>query len=260
MMMPKLVKLLTQVSQQLKAQLLTSHAQLTQQQNDEALHRLRVCSRQLRSLLRPLRSSLDEAMVLDGLIKKTLEATNPIRDREVLILELRQHQMFDLADGYQRELQTAYLRVAQQPELEAIHQRLIDLPQYWQNSLSARTAQHLEEHICQQWQQQSQKLLKLIQQKQQDKHRLRILIKHLRYHSEVYQAILPKRASAQTKRLENLQELLGRWHDYFVFLTHGQQYPVLHGLIPIWQKQLQYWEHESDQALKHLKRDKSFSS
>ncbi|GAC1375226.1 MAG: hypothetical protein NVS3B3_11640 [Aquirhabdus sp.] len=258
--MPKLVKLLTQATQQLQAQLLTNHAQLTQQQNDEALHHLRVSLRQLSSLLRPLRFSLDEAMVLDGLVKKMMESTNQIRDREVLILELRQHQMFDLADCYQQELQTTYLNVAQQPELEAIHQRLIDLSRYWLDLLSARTAQHLEEHIDQQWQQQSHKLFKLIQKKQQDKHRLRILIKHLRYNSEIYQTILPKRASVQTQQLANLQEMLGKWHDYFVFLTHAQQYPELHGLIPIWQQQLGRWEQESDHALKQLKRDKNFSS
>lgn len=258
-MMPKLVKLLTQTSQQLEAQLLVSHAQLTQQQNDEALHNLRVGLRQLRSLLRPLRATFDEAMALDEFIKKTLDATNQIRDREVLIVELREHKMLDLADSYQRELQTAYLQVAEQPELESIHQRLIHLPQYWQNVLSARIAQHLEEHICQQWHKQSQKLLKLIHEKKYDKHRLRILIKHLRYNNEAFQAILPKRASTQIQQLESLQTVLGRWHDYFIFLAHAEQYPELHGLISIWQKQLQHWEHESDLALKQLKRDKSFS-
>lgn len=262
-MMPKLVKLLTQASQQLQTQLLTSHQQLTQQQNPEALHDLRVSLRQLRSLLRPLRADLNEVKVLDGLVKKTMASTNRIRDREVLIIELKQRQMFDLAEDYQRGLQTAYLLVAQQPELEAIHQRLISLPSYWQNSISAPTAQHLEQDICQQWQQQSQKLFKLIekkqQQKTQDKHRLRILIKQLRYNSEAYQSILPKRASAQTQHLKNLQALLGTWHDYVIFLAHAEQQTELQVLIPIWQQQLQHWEHASDQALKQLKRDKSFT-
>ena len=105
--MPKLVKLLTQALQRLQTQLLMSHEQLTLQQNDEALHHLRVNLRQLRSLLHPLRADLDEAMCLDELVKKTMTSTNSIRDREVLILELRHQQMFDLAQGYQHDLQTA---------------------------------------------------------------------------------------------------------------------------------------------------------
>ena len=258
-MMSKLVKLLTEAAQRLQTQLLASHEQLTLQQNNEALHHLRISLRQLRSLLRPLRSYFDEAMVLDGLVKKAMEATNRIRDHEVLICELRKHQMLELAQSYQQDLQPAYLLVAQQPELETINQLLLRLPQYLQNSISARSAQQIEEHICQQWQQQSQKLFKLIQQKQQDKHRLRILIKQLRYNSETYQSILPKRASAQTQQLKNLQELLGTWHDYVVYVAYAQQQAELHVLIPIWQQQLHHWEHESDQALKQLKRDKRFT-
>ena len=258
-MMPKLVKLLTQALQRLQTQLLMSHEQLTLQQNDEALHHLRVNLRQLRSLLHPLRADLDEAMCLDELVKKTMTSTNSIRDREVLILELRHQQMFDLAQGYQHNLQTAYLHVAQQPELEAIHQRLISFPQYLQFSMSASTSQRLEKRICQQWKQRSRKLFKLIQQKQQDKHRLRILIKQLRYNSETYQAILPKHSRAQIQKLTLLQEVLGTWHDYFVFLTCAQQQPELNVLIPIWQEQLQHWEHESVHAMKKLKRDKSFT-
>lgn len=258
-MMSKLVKLLTEAAQRLQTQLLASHEQLTLQQNNEALHHLRISLRQLRSLLRPLRSYFDEAMVLDGLVKKAMEATNRIRDHEVLICELRKHQMLDLAQNYQQDLQTAYLLVAKQPELETINQRLIHLPQYLHDSISAGVAQQIEEHICQQWQHQSQKLFKLIQQKQHDKHHLRILIKQLRYNSETYQVILPKCASAQTQQLKSLQELLGTWHDYIVFIAYAQQQTELQVLIPIWQQQLHHWEHESDQALKQLKRDKSFT-
>lgn len=259
-MMPKLVKLLTQISQQLDTGLSTSQQQLTQQQNPEALHDLRVSLRQLRSLLRPLRADLYEARDLDGLVKEMMGSTNRIRDREVLIVELKQQQLFVLADDYQRGLQDAYLHVAEQFELTVIQQRLLSLVQYWQHALSAHTVRQLEKHIRQQWRQQSQKLFKRLQHKQpqktKDRHRLRILIKQLRYSCETYQKILPKRANAQTLPLKKLQELLGRWHDYSVFLADAEQQTELHVLIPIWQQQLNYWEHKSDQALKRLKRDK----
>ena len=87
--MPKLVKLLIKALQQLQKQVVIHQEQWAQQQNPEALHSLRICLRQLRSLLRPLRSQLGEAMVLDGLVKNSMESTNRIRDYEVLIIELK---------------------------------------------------------------------------------------------------------------------------------------------------------------------------
>lgn len=257
--MPKLVKLLTHASQQLQTQLLTSREQLIQQQNPEALHQLRISLRQLRSLLRPLRADLDEAMAIDGLVKKTMKSTNHIRDCEVLICELRKLELFELAQGFQQGLQAAYLNIAQQPELTAIQQKLLKLIRYWQKSLSPRTAHNLELHICEQWQQQSQKLFKSIHHKKQDKHRLRVLLKRLRYTGEAYQTILPKSARAQTQQFRSLQELLGTWHDYVICIAQAQQQTELQVLIPIWQQQLKHWEHESDQALKKLKQDNSFS-
>jgi CHAD domain-containing protein len=181
--------------------------------------------------------------------------TNTIRDREVLIIELKQCQMQELAQVYQQELHTDCLRVMQQLELDAITQRLIALPRHWQHSLSHRTAQHLEQHIEQQWQKQNQKLLKLIQQKIPDKHHLRVLIKQLRYSSETYQTILPKRAIKQVEQLKPIQALLGTWHDYFVWLASAEQHTALVSLIPHWQKKLQYWEQVSNQALDQLKRE-----
>jgi CHAD domain-containing protein len=249
--MPKLIKLLTESMQQLHEQIWVSREQITQQ-HPEALHHLRVSLRQLRSVLRPLRNHLDEAKELDQFVKKNMALTNPIRDREVLIIELKQCQMQELAHVYQQELHADCLRVMQQLELDAITQRLIALPRHWQHSLSHHTAQHLEQHIEQHWQKQNHKLLKLIEQKAPDKHHLRVLIKQLRYSSEAYQTILPKRAIKQVEQLKSLQAFLGTWHDYFVWLASAEQHTELASLIPHWQEKMQYWEHQADRALKSM--------
>ncbi len=253
--MPKLVKLLSKALSQLQTQLLTSREQLTQQQNPDALHDLRICLRQLRSLLQPLRPYLDEATILDRLVKTSMTLTNNIRDREVLIIELKQQQMFELADDYQQHLQSAYLAVAQQAELDTILQQLLSLPAHWQSTFSTQTADQLKRHICHKWRQHNRKLRKLIKQKTPDKHSLRIIIKQLRYSSEIYKSILPNHASKQTQQLKALQALLGTWHDYFVWIEYAQHQTALNALVPVWQQQLAFYEHKSNQALKLLKRD-----
>lgn len=250
--MPKLIKLLTHSMQQLHAQIWASREQLTQQ-DPEALHHLRVSLRQLRSLLHPLRNHLKEAEELDQFVKKNMVLTNPIRDREVLIIELKQCLMQDLAQVYQQELDADRMLVIQQLELDAITQRLIALPRHWQHSLSKHTVHDLEKHIDQQWRKQNKKLHKLIEQKIPDKHHLRVLIKQLRYSSETYKTILTKRAKQEQSQLKSLQELLGTWHDYFVWLTYAKQHKELASLISPWQEKLEYWEQQSDQALESLK-------
>ncbi len=252
--MSKLVKILTKVLQQLHTEIAASQAQLTAQQNPEALHHLRVSLRQLRSLLRPLRPHLDEAMRLDRLVKKNMTLTNAIRDLEVLITELKAQDMNDLALVYQKRLSLALLNLGQKLELDSILLWLTVLPGYWRQALTKRTAQDLELHIGLQWRAQSHKLLKLIRQKTPDKHDLRIIIKQLRYNSESYHAIFPKRAKTLTQQLKHLQEVLGTWHDYLIWLIYAESHTELQALIPRWRQQLQHWEHESDQALKKLRR------
>jgi CHAD domain-containing protein len=249
--MPKLITLLTQSMQQLHTQIWVSREQFTQK-HPEALHHLRVSLRQLRSLLRPLRNHLNEAKELDQFVKKNMALTTLIRDREVLIIELKRCQMQELAHTYQQALDADYLLMMQQLELDAITQRLIALPRHWQHSLTERNTQYLEQHIQQQWQKHNQKLLKLIQQKTTDKHHLRILIKQLRYSTETYQNILPKHAIKQVDQLKSLQALLGTWHDYFVWLASAEQHTELASLIPHWQEKMQYWEHQVDRALKSM--------
>lgn len=251
--MPKLVKLLTDVLAQLQKQITIHQHEWTLQQNPEALHSLRICLRQLRSLLRPLRSELDYVIVLDQFAKKIITETNHIRDIEVLILELKQRQKSDIAMMYEEKLQINFLNIAHHLEFEPITQSLIQLSSNWKKSISPNIAQRLEHHIAQQWQKQSHKLFKLIQQNIPDKHQIRILIKHLRYHSEIYQTFLPKHATQQTEQLKKLQDVLGTWHDYYVWLNDIEQSQELATLGPIWREQLQYWEEKSNQALKKLK-------
>ena len=195
---------------QLQLQLQASHAHPADPQDPEALHSLRVSLRQLHSLLRPY---LSKAATLDRWVRKSIKLTNPLRDREVLIQELRRLDQTALADVYLTQLQEDIQHVYQALPLEIICAQLNVLPKYWAKKLSTAKSKQLAKHIAKKWRSTRQKLLKAIQQTTPDKHPLRILIKELRYNSESYAVILPKKARTETARLKNLQEILGTGHD-----------------------------------------------
>lgn len=251
--MPKLVKLLTNALELLHKQIAVYAKEWLHQKNPEALHNLRISLRQLRSLLNPLRSEINEFKALDQFSKKIITATNRIRDIEVLIQELKREQKTNIVTIYEQKLQSKFLDIDLHPELESITLSLTMLASNWQKTITSNIAHKLELHIAKHRQKQSHKLFKLLQQNDPDKHRLRILIKRLRYHSEIYRALLPKQATQQTEQLKKLQDLLGNWHDYYVWLNEASQCQELETLAPIWREQLQYCEKESDLALKKLK-------
>jgi len=253
--MPKLVKLLTNTLELLHKQIAVYAKEWQHQKNPEALHNLRISLRQLRSLLNPLRSEINEFKTLDQFSKKIITATNRIRDIEVLIVELKRQQKLEIATSYEQKLREYFLDISQHFKFESVILSLNKLSSDWQKSITPNVSHKLEHHIAQHWQKQSHKLFKLLQQNDPDKHRLRILIKHLRYQSEIYRALLPKQATQQTEQLKKLQDLLGNWHDYYVWLNDANQNQCqeLKILIPIWSEQLKYWEEQSDQALKKLK-------
>lgn len=184
-----------------------------------------------------------------------MKLTNPIRDREVLIQELVKQNQTALADAYTLKLQTQLQQVYQAPPLQTMGEQLAVLPDYWAKKLSAEESKHLARHIRKEWHSKRQKLLKSIQQATPDKHRLRVLIKELRYNSESYAAILPKKARADTARLKQLQEILGSWHDTWVWLELAKTIPELEILTPIWQQDLVKQNHATDRALVKLKHE-----
>ncbi len=77
---------------------------LQQAQDTEALHDLRVCLRRIRSLLRPLRGC-PGATRLDRAAAELGKLTTPLRDLEVLIVELAHHRLDWQANVRQSDFQ-----------------------------------------------------------------------------------------------------------------------------------------------------------
>lgn|GEM_PF-2342798 len=257
-----LIVLLTDKIQLLRVQLETSRVEARRvgidqtnagPQNPEALHTLRVSLRQLHSLLLPLGHHLKGAADLDHEVKKRLKLTNPLRDQEVLIQELIHQNQPALAQVYTTRLQEEVGWVYPQLKLDTICERLATLPEHWARKLSPREAKQLSRLIRTEWVGTRHTLKQSIRQATPDKHRLRLLIKQLRYNSETYTAILPKKVRSETARLKQAQEVLGTWHDVEVWLETIHRHPELAVLESNWQQSLAHWDQAADQALLTLK-------
>ncbi len=243
-----------EVSRMQASQAPDSHEQPAESQNPETLHTLRVSLRQLHSLLLPLGKHLSGAADLDREVKRSLKLTNQIRDQEVLIQELMHQHHPELAQVYTTRLQGEIERVYRELRLDKICKHLDMLPDYWARKVPAREAKQLSRYISAEWLRTRDKLTRSIRQATPDKHRLRLLIKQLRYNSESYAAILPKKMRTETARLKQVQEVLGTWHDVEVWLEAIKVHPDLAILAPNWQQNFAYWDQAADQALLGLKR------
>ncbi|OHC29774.1 MAG: hypothetical protein A2Y50_08935 [Pseudomonadales bacterium RIFCSPLOWO2_12_59_9] len=86
-----------------------------------------------------------------------------------------------------------------------------------------------------------------------DRHRLRLLIKRLRYGAQAYPRfkLLSK---PQLTALIAAQSALGGWHDHLQWLACAQQQSDLQPLVSTWQAGLAQAEQLSEQKLRKLQR------
>ena len=169
---------------------------LQQAQDSEALHDLRVCLRRIRSLLRPLRSC-PGATRLDRAAAELGRLTTPLRDLEVLIAELARHRLDWQANVRRSDLQARCRQLLTHPQL-------IDFPSLLHaRRRFRRTARRTAKYrLNRRLQRQQQQLRRALADTGYDRHRLRLLIKRLRYAAEAYpqRLPLPKRRCASKRR------------------------------------------------------------
>ncbi|MDD0843947.1 CHAD domain-containing protein [Pseudomonas sp. Gutcm_11s] len=202
--------------------------------DDEALHDLRIGVRRLRSLLTPLRRAADlpplyEAAAALG----TLSA--PVRDLEVLAAELEERGYAELASVRREHLADRYAAILDSHEL----QRLLALLDAWPGEL--RDAQRdgelrrLKARIQRHLHKQAKRLASALATPGYDRHRLRLLVKRVRYAAETYPQLsdLSKRSLAS---LRATQSALGDWHDHFQWCARIAHEPDLEPLRAHWQQ------------------------
>ncbi|MGK8664132.1 CHAD domain-containing protein [Serratia marcescens] len=198
---------------------------LQQAQDSEALHDLRVCLRRIRSLLRPLRGC-PGATRLDRAAAELGRLTTQLRDLEVLIAELARHRLDWQANVRQSEFQAHCHQLLANPQLISFPSLLHAWPRRFR-----RSAQRVAKHRLQRQQRQ---LRRALADTGYDRHRLRLLIKRLRYAAEAYPQRLPLSPAAMAS-LKAAQNALGDWHDREIWCLQAEHQADLWPLLPRWQ-------------------------
>ncbi|MFZ3152493.1 CHAD domain-containing protein [Pseudomonas sp.] len=218
--------------------------------DDEALHDLRIALRQLRSLLRPLAS----VAVCDDLQQRAAELgrlTGPLRDLEVLQGYLQQQGLDGAAQSRQPLLQQGYLQLLDSAQLAQLLSALDDWPQQWRQVASSGQLRDLHKLIRQRLRKDRKRLAQALLDPAHDRHRLRLLVKRLRYAAEAYPPLVE--LSGRTRmQLKQAQSALGDWHDHWQWLLRAEVEADLQPCVPAWQAAMQGAEQQADLALQAL--------
>lgn len=221
----------------------------------EALHDLRIALRKLRSLLQPLRG-LPACAALQQQAAELGRSSGPLRDLEVLIAHLqRQGQdMRDAVNLRQPRLLTGYAALLAGAALPALFGALDQWPQLWRQAAADAELRGLANRVRRRLAKQQRRLAEALVDPAHDRHRLRLLIKRVRYGAGAY----PKLSGLSAKtlaRLKAAQSALGDWHDRLQWLQRAEQDADLTVCVDTWRMALQAAEETADLALLALQED-----
>ncbi|SDT46910.1 CHAD domain-containing protein [Pseudomonas prosekii] len=234
----------------LDIRLLACQARLTARTDPEALHDLRTTVRRLRSLLRPLRG-LPGVEQLEAAASGVGDLTTPLRDREVLAAYLLAHQQPEAAQRRMAQMDAAYPAVASSAEVTQLLMILDAFPRFLRaaqrQGLLKGLRQRIEKRLAKQW----KKLDEALHDPAHDRHRLRLLIKRVRYGIEAYPELdrLPK---AAMPRLKSAQAALGDWHDCWQWLLLAEKESDLQSCVAEWKTTMAKAEQRADRVLDKL--------
>jgi CHAD domain-containing protein len=234
----------------LEVRLLACQARLSAQTDPEALHDLRTTVRRLRSLLRPLRG-LPGVEQLETAASGVGDLTTPLRDREVLAAYLLEHGQTEAAQRRMAQMAKAYPAVATSKALEQLLMILDAFPRFLRAAERQGLLKGLGERIKKRLGKQWKKLDEALHDPAHDRHRLRLLIKRVRYGIEAYPELdrLPKQAYS---RLKSAQAALGDWHDCWQWLAKAEQEADLQPCVAEWKTTMAKAEQKADRVLEKL--------
>mgnify|MGYP001062464720 CR=1 FL=1 len=234
----------------LEVRLLACQARLSERTDPEALHDLRTTVRRLRSLLRPLRG-LPGVEQLEVAASEVGDLTTPLRDREVLAAYLLEHGQPQAAQRRMAQMAKAYPAVATSKELAQLLMILDAFPRFLRAAERQGLLKDLDKRIKKRLGKQWKKLDEALHDPAHDRHRLRLLIKRVRYGIEAYPELdrLPKQAYL---RLKSAQGALGDWHDCWQWLAKAEQEPDLQPCVAQWKTAMAKAEQNADQVLEKL--------
>lgn len=218
--------------------------------DDEALHDLRIALRQLRSLLRPL-SSVAACEDVQQRAAELGRLTSPLRDLEVLQGYLQQQGLDSAAQSRLPLLQQGYVQLLDSAPLAHLLNALDDWPQQWRQAANNGQLRSLHKLIKQRLRKDRKHLAQALLDPAHDRHRLRLLIKRLRYAAEAYPQLAE--LSGRTRmQLKLAQSALGDWHDHWQWLLRAEAETDLQPCVSAWREAMQNAEQQADLALQAL--------
>ena len=218
--MTRMVDELLEQVVRLQVSLLACRERMLAGTDDEALHDLRIAIRRLRSLLRPMRG-VDACETLENSAAEVGRLSSPLRDQEVLVAYLREQGVTTgLAEREQR-VQAGYARLLANPSLRSLFVALDEWPARWFRADAEGHLGKLRARVRKRLRKQQRRLVEALDDPAHDRHRLRLLIKRVRYGEDAYAAEsgLAKPVRAQLKKA---QSALGEWHDTIQWLGRAE--------------------------------------
>lgn len=234
----------------LEVRLLACQARLSARTDPEALHDLRTTVRRLRSLLRPLRG-LPGVEQLETAASGVGQLTTPLRDREVLAAYLLEHGQAEAAHRRMVQMAAAYPAVATSAELAHLLLILDAFPRFLRAAQRQGLLKGLRKRIGKRLGKQWKKLDEALHDPAHDRHRLRLLIKRVRYGIEAYPE-LDRLPEAALPRLKSAQGALGDWHDCWQWLARAQEEADLQPCVASWKTAMAQAEQRADRVLEKL--------
>ncbi|CAK9888455.1 MULTISPECIES: CHAD domain-containing protein [Pseudomonas] len=234
----------------LQVRLLACQARLAADTDGEALHDLRIGVRRLRSLLRPLRD-LPGVEQLEAAAQALGALTTPMRDREVLAAQLLARQQRAAAQWRLAHRAQTFASVAGSPELARLLAIIDAFPVFLRAAQREGLVRRLHQRIDKRLQKQWKQLRQALDDPAHDRHRLRLLIKRVRYAADAYPQLQHSNPRLQ-KALKRAQGDLGTWHDLLQWLLQAEQQSDLAPCVSHWQTQLAKAEQCADATLDRL--------
>lgn len=234
----------------LEVKLLACQARLQANTDPEALHDLRTTVRRLRSVLRPLRG-LPGVLQLEMAASEVGRFTTPLRDLEVLGAYLQQNGYPHLAASRLQQRPSIYAAVADSVELAQLMMIVDVFPRFLRAAEREGLLRGLRLRIEKVLEKQWRTLEQALNDPGHDRHRVRLLIKRVRYAAQAYPELdhLPPLV---IRRLKEAQQALGEWHDAWQWLLQAEQQPDLQPCVKQWRVTLNEGEKNADRALINL--------
>lgn len=248
--MPALTRTIQGHVLRIQIRLFACRERLQAHPDTEALHDLRIALRQLRSLLRPL-TGIACCAELQQRAAELGRLTGPLRDLEVLHGHLQLRGLVAAAQAREPVLLHGYAQILSSAALQAMLSSLDQWPSQWQAAASAGKLSALPRVVRKRLRKDCKRLTQALLDPAHDRHRLRLLVKRLRYAAETYPA-LSSVSRAEMQVLKQVQSALGDWHDHWQWLLRAEAEIDLQPCVPGWRAALQAAQSEADQALQVL--------